>query len=238
MALGAQSAVLKACDFGDAVWQADHLAVRTADVVRSGHALLDVHLPGGGWPLGALCEVLQTHSAQAEWRLLLPALRAAQSSANPSLSAAWVALVSPPQTPFGPALAAQGLDVSRLLCIKANTPSERLWATEQVLRCADVAAVLAWLPQVQTGALRRLHMSAASHAKLLFVMRPSTAQYESSPAVLRLLLNQPAPLRRVVDALAAGDVHIQLLKRRGPPLTQSLVLPATGSSYALDSIAA
>lgn len=208
-------------DFGDAVWCADALArhASPAGVVATGHALLDAELPGGGWPVGALCEILQTYSAQSEWHLLLPALCVAQGQGARPGAASWVVLVGPPHVPFGPALAAQGLDVSQLLWVKAQAPAERLWATEQALRCEGVAAVLAWLPQVQAASLRRLQMAALAHAKLLFVMRPASAQRESSPAVLRLLL-----LLQSADAPDA--LHIQVLKRRGPPRVGTLVLPA------------
>lgn len=227
MALHALSAVFEGeHDFGDAVWRADALArhASTAGVVATGHALLDAQLPGGGWPVGGLCELLQTHSAQHEWRLLLPALCALQGQAAKPDAATWVVLVGPPHVPFGPALAAQGLDVQRLLWVKAGTPAERLWAAEQALRCAGVAAVLAWLPQVQAGPLRRLQMAAQTHAKLLFVMRPATAQQASSPAVLRLLLG-PGGEAGITGA-DPDALHIQVLKRRGPPLAQTLVLPA------------
>ena len=233
MALHALSAAVSG-DWGEAVWRADALArpASSAGVVATGHALLDAELPGGGWPVGALCEILQSHSAQSEWRLLLPALR---GGVLLSQGTAWVALIGPPHVPFGPALAAFGLDVRQLLWVKAQTPAERLWAAEQAVRCARVAAVLAWLPQVQAAPLRRLQMAASTHAKLLFVMRPAAAQHESSPAVLRLLL---MPTAAAPDAL-----HIQVLKRRGPPLAHALAL-SVGSvgkgepCHALDSLAA
>lgn len=228
-------------DFGEAVWRADALARHTspAGVVATGHALLDAELPGGGWPVGGLCEILQSHSAQSEWRLLLPALCAAQQPVVRPGAASWVVLIGPPLVPFGPALAALGLDVGRLLWVKAQASAERLWAAEQALRCAGVAAVLAWLPQVQAAPLRRLQMAALTHAKLLFVMRPASAQHESSPALLRLLLGQgaSAALTRAgamgQSAVAACGTRvdpdallIRVLKRRGPPLAQTLVLPA------------
>ena len=225
MALHALSAAFEdKHDIGEAVWRAEALArhASTAGVVATGHALLDAQLPGGGWPVGGLCELLQSHSAQHEWRLLLPALCALQGQATNPDAASWMVLVAPPHVPFGPALAAQGLDVRHLLWVKSQAPAERLWAAEQALRCAGVAAVLAWLPQVKAGPLRRLQMAAQTHAKLLFVMRTATAQQESSPAVLRLLLGQGADITGAdPDAL-----HIQVLKRRGPPLAQTLVLPA------------
>ena len=71
--------------------------------------------------------------------------------------------------------------------------------------------------QARAEQLRRLQMAAQAHSKLLFVMRPAQVQAESSPAALRLLaVNQPEH-----DALL-----LYLLKRRGPPLDQALLLPA------------
>ena len=206
-------------DFGDAVWHADALARATGATVASGHAVLDAQLPGGGWPVGGLSEILQTQSGQHEWRLLLPALT--QPDVRGRANAPLV-LVGAPHLPFGPGLQAQGLDARRLLCVRAATPIERLWATEQALRCAEVSAVLAWLPQVRADALRRLQMAALSHQKLLFVMRPAQVQLDASPAVLRLLISSaPATSGAWRDAL-----QVQVLKRRGPPLAQALVLMA------------
>jgi protein ImuA len=165
--------------------------------------------------VGALIEILQAHSAQNEWRLLLPALAA--SGAGP------LVLVGAPHLPFGPGLSAQGLDPQRLLGVRAGTPAARMWACEQALRCAAVDAVLAWLPQARADQLRRLQMAASEHGKLLFVMRPARAQNESSPAVLRLLASlQPG-----------GDgVLLEILKRKGPPLAQPLLLPARAARLA------
>jgi protein ImuA len=47
-------------------------------VLASGHAALDAQLPGGGWPVGALTELLLPHPGVGELRLLAPALAALQ----------------------------------------------------------------------------------------------------------------------------------------------------------------
>lgn len=180
--------------------------------------MLDAQLPGGGWPVGAVCEILQTPGEHSEWRLLLPAL-VAQASCGVAKGS--VVLVGAPQVPFGPGLAAQGLAVHRLLWVNVVEQAPRLWAAEQALRCTEVAAVLVWLPQVRAEQLRRLQIAASAHAKLLFVMRPAPAQAESSPAVLRLLL-AGAPL----DAASGDALQVHILKRRGPPLAHGLLLPA------------
>jgi protein ImuA len=204
-------------NFGAAVWRADQLAGRAdAAVLASGHAALDDQLPGGGWPLGALCEILQAPGQHNEWRLLLPVLRKQVRQ---------VVLVAAPHLPFGPGLAAQGLDPGALLWVRAEAPAQRLWAAELALRCAGVAALLLWLPQVRAEQLRRLHLSAQTHGKLLFVLRPASAQTESSPAALRLLLGAPDP-EPACPAVGVDALRVQILKRRGPPLAQSLWLAA------------
>ena len=218
------------------LWSADALAHAPARVLASGHALLDAQLPGNGWPVGALTELLQPPGVHCEWRLLLPAL----ARSNP---AQCVVLVGAPHVPFGPALAAQGLAPRRLLGVGVDAPTTRLWAAEQALRCADVAAVLVWLPQTRSDALRRLHLAAAEHAKLFFAMRPWAARHEASPAPLRLGVRH----QEHQDALAA-----EIIKRRGALLEQPLTLsarhpwlarllvgaPAHENSHALDRLAA
>ncbi|MBA3772136.1 MAG: translesion DNA synthesis-associated protein ImuA [Ramlibacter sp.] len=196
------------------VWRVDELAAQEA-VLPSGHRLLDLQLPGGGWPVGSMVELLQQRAGRHVWQLLLPVLALAiRKHPGP------VVLVGSPFEPFGPSLHAQGLPLDRLLCIRSEKAAPRLWAAEQALRCADVAAVLAWLPQSRSAELRRLHMAAQQHGRLLFVLRGIDARHEASPARLRLLVGG-------VDLM---ELHI--LKRRGPPLETPLALPAFPSRLA------
>ena len=188
------------------VWRAESLAVHE-QVRASGHPALDAQLPGGGWPEGALVELLQDRPAQHLWQLLLPALVPALRDRPGPL-----VLVGAPWVPFGPSLAAQGLPGERLLWVQTEAPAARLWATEQALRCADVVAVLAWLPRCQAAQLRRLHLAARD--KLLFVVRPLSVQHDASPARLRLRLE------------GTDGLQVRIVKRRGPPHDAPLVLPA------------
>lgn len=190
------------------VWRAPELA-RAGEVAPTGHAALDAQLPGGGWPVGNLVEILQARAGRHAWQLLLPALvHATGEEVGP------VVLVDAPHLPFGPALKAQGLAPSRLLKVQARDAKAALWASEQALRCADVVAVMAWLPRCRGAELRRLHLAAAQHGKLLFVFRGVDARNESSPARVRIELEESEALR----------VHV--LKRRGPPLDAAIELPA------------
>lgn len=196
------------------VWRVADFALEQPGI-PTGHPLLDPSLPGGGWPVGSLIEVLQQQPAQHVWQLLLPGLsRALENSVGP------VVLVGAPYQPFGPSLKAQGLAAERLLCIQAEKPSARLWAAEQALRCAEVTAVMAWLPEARSEELRRLHMAAQQQSRMLFVFRGWNARHQASPAPLRLLVEG-------VDTL-----WLHILKRRGPPLLAPLELPARSARLA------
>lgn len=192
------------------VWRGEELA-RQEKVVSSGFAALDAQLPGGGWPVGCLVELLQSPAQPGRhaWQLLLPALvQAVQEQPGP------VVLVGAPFEPFVPSLQARGLAPQRLLRVQAAKPAACLWAAEQALRCAEVAAVLAWLPQANGSELRRLHIAAQQHGRLLFAFRSLAAQRDASSARLRLQLEGTQAL------------EVRILKRRGPPLLQPLRLPA------------
>jgi protein ImuA len=195
------------------VWPA-HMLARDTRCWTSGHAALDAQLPGGGWPLEGMVELLQARmhlqAGTHLWALLAPALaRRLQAHQNRKQP---VVLIGAPQQPFGPALRAQGLASDRLLCIHTDTPAARLWAAEQALRCADIAAVLAWLPQAKATQLQRLNVLAQD--RLLFVMRNANTQHDASPARLRIVLG------------GADQMELRILKRRGPPLAQPIYLPA------------
>ena len=191
------------------VWRAPELARAAERVLATGHAPLDAQLPGGGWPCGSLVEIVQARAGRHVWQLLLPALaQAAQEEGGPMV------LVNAPHLPFGPALKAQGLPPERLLRVNAANAQRALWASEQALRCADVVALLAWLPRCRGTDLRRLHLAAAQQQKLLFVFRGLAARNESSPARVRLGIEE------------SDELRVQLLKRRGPPLATAIELPS------------
>ncbi len=201
------------------IWRAGELSgAALQDVRPTGYALLDAALPGHGWPQGAMTEVLQPQAGLHEWGLVAPALAEVQVASGFRQTGRMLVLVGPPHLPFGPALGARQIDMARVLCVRGeagNAPS-LLWATREALQCADVAGVLAWLPDARSAHLRRLQIAAQAHGKLLFVFRPPRAQQESSPAPLRLLLE---------GALGDdGNLLVHVLKRRGPPLAAPVLL--------------
>lgn len=180
------------------VWRGDALARAPLPGVPTGFAKLDRELPGGGWPRGGLTEILPLHRGIGELSLLLPALARLSSD-----ELAWLVCVASPQPLHAPALHAYGLDLSRLLV--ASAPGrDAVWACERSLAADGVGAVVAWLPEVQANALRRLQFAAESSRTLLFVFRPAACASQPSPAPLRLALEGEGE-----------QLIVRLLKRRG-----------------------
>jgi hypothetical protein len=177
--------------------------------VPSGYAALDAVLPGGGWPAGALTELLPHHAGIGELRLLGGALAALGARGS---GLAWIA---PPYLPYAPALAAAGIDLARVLVVKTRSREETLWAAEQALASRACGAVLAWHAAIRYPELRRLQLAAEGGRACAFLFRPPEAARESSPAVLRLGLEA-----------CDGGLAVHILKRRGPALAQPVVLDA------------
>jgi hypothetical protein len=154
----------------------------------TGRRALDARLPGGGWPTASLVEVLIDASGLGEIQLFLPAL--VQSQRKRDGDAPWIVWIAPPHEPFAPALAQQGIELSRFIVVRPPGAMEALWAAEQALSSGVCAAVLLWLKGSDDRWLRRLKLAAEEGGALGVLFRPERHRFESSPAVLRLLLSQ------------------------------------------------
>jgi hypothetical protein len=121
------------------VWRGNALAGRLP-AVPTGFPDLDAALPGGGWPCGALTELLAPARGIGELGLLLPVL------ARLTCAGKRVVWLAPPHLPYAPALAAAGIDLPHLALVRAAGRRDALWAAEQALRAGSCHALLAWLP--------------------------------------------------------------------------------------------
>jgi hypothetical protein len=173
--------------------------------VPTGYAGLDAELPGGGWPVGGLAEVLCHAEGIGELQIVLPALAALTTAGH---RAAWLA---PPHLPYAPALRAAGVRLELLTVIRAPGRRDALWAAEQALRACSFHALLLWLPQAGYPELRRLAVAAQAGPGFALAFRPPEAACESSPAMLRLAL-EPKD----------GRLAVRILKRRGAPVEAPL----------------
>ncbi len=164
-------------------------------VLPSGFPALDDCL-GGGWPRAALVELLS--SARQGLPLLLPVL------GRLSRERRRLAWITPPHLPYPPALAAEGIDLRKLLLVHELDREQRLWATEQALKSAACAAVLLWPGQLQPPQVRRLQLAAEQGDCLGVLFRPLGDERQDSPAALRLRVD-PGP----------AGLELTVLKRRG-----------------------
>jgi len=201
------------------LWRADQLGNATVAAHPSRFPELDSQLPGGGWPLGMVTELIARNPGVGELRLLIPMLR------QLTVERKVVIMLAPPLIPYAPALAGFDIDLNYLIIIQAPNAADRLWAVEQTLKSTSFGALLAWLPQDRTRPehLRRMQLAAQSCRGPVFLFRELPAQFESSPAPLRLLL-----LPRPEQCLA-----VQLLKRRGPLLADPVLIQLPQPSLAL-----
>ena len=171
------------------VWKLkDASAAPPRPVWSTGRSALDARLPGGGWPKASLVEVLIDDTGFGEVQLFLPAL--VQCQRRPEAEIPWIAWIAPPHEPYAPALAQQGIQLTRLLVVRPGTAVEALWAAEQALSSGVCAAVLLWLKGTDDRWLRRLKLAAEAGGALAVLFRPERHRFESSPAGLRLLMTR------------------------------------------------
>lgn len=188
------------------LWRASQLARGRGRVVETGYPALSVELPGGGWPVGALVDLLVQQPGVGELRLLRPSLSAAGNRP--------VAFVQPPHTPDGLGLNYIGLCLEQVLLIRAEKTADALWSAEQILRAGSCSALIFWTQFAKSSSLRRLHLAAQSSETLFVMVRPLAAAQDSSPALLRLAL------RPSTDGLT-----VNIVKRRGPARAEPLSIP-------------
>ncbi|WP_156135970.1 translesion DNA synthesis-associated protein ImuA [Delftia sp. ZNC0008] len=209
-------AFVQSSGLSQVVWCGNELGSQIVETVSSGWPELDKELPGSGWPRRSVTEVLTAQPSVVEWRLLAPGLR-------PIIEAGGqVVVIGPPRNPHLPGLTHMGLNDRQLVWIKADVPSERLWATEQLIKSNSAGAIIAWLPKARPDQLRRLQVCSQGCEAPVFLCRPEVAQHESSAA----------PLRVQASAGLDWELNVQILKRRGPQQEHSLVLASVPGGLA------
>lgn len=195
-----------------ALWRGSECA-RVAPAISTGYAELDAHLPGHGWPAGAITEIYCERTGVGEVQLTMPA------AARLTQAGRWLTLVAPLHVPYAPALAAHGVRLERLLLVESRSVEDNLWACEQALRAPSSGAVLLWQEHIHERALRRLQLAAESAATSLFLFRPARVA-PATPAALRLHVSR-----------SEGRTVVRILKRRGGGLPAPIALDLHGVRY-------
>lgn len=201
------------------VWRGGAPGAGRVPAVPTEFEMLDRELPGGGWPVGALTEILYASEGTGELQCVMPALAALTRQGR---RVAWVA---PPHRPYAPGLLESGVRVECLTLVRVKQRQDALWATEQVLRAGACHALLAWLPAANYAELRRLAVAAESSPGFVVLFRSPRVLHESSPSRVRLVLES-----------CEGRLVARILKRRGAPSAAPLGIPVGRPLRALDRI--
>lgn len=170
--------------------------------IPTGFDVLDRRLPGGGWPLGALTEILIPRQEPGTLWITLPAL------ARLSEQQRWMAMIAPPHMPYAPALAAIGLDLNKILFIRPGSRTDILWTIEEALKSGTCSSVIFWLNQTGNKILRRLQLAAEKGNTLGLCFRPESFASQRTSAALRLRVSpQQQGLRTDIVKCRGGRPH-------------------------------
>jgi hypothetical protein len=183
------------------IWRGPQTASVAAEA--SGHAALDALLPGGGWPIGSLSEILIEADGHGELSLLLPALARLSTGERP------IVMVDPPYLPYPVALTQAAVRSARVHVLQAQG-KDAWWAAEQCLASGACAAVLCWPLNIDERGLRRLQLAAEAGRCLAFAFRDQRHAAQASPAALRLCVH--------------SGLRVQVLKCRGRAATSAVAL--------------
>ncbi|MBL6752594.1 MAG: translesion DNA synthesis-associated protein ImuA [Nevskia sp.] len=165
------------------------------DAEPTGNAQLDAAL-AGGWPAGALSQVVGSETGLG-FSLLLPLLARMTQAGRPA------ALVAPPYIPYAPALRDAGVALEHLLWITPKDRLDALWATEQMLRSGLFGTVALWSPPLDASVERRLQLAAETGRSVGIV-----SHAHAGPA------NSVAAVRLQVSAAPDG-LQVEVLRCRG-----------------------
>lgn len=188
------------------LWRASQLYRPLKATVNTGFHQLNQHLPGGGWPVGSLIEIMPSNNGVGEIKLIQPAL----AQLEPELS---IALVNPPYMPSSLCLSQWFSARHRIFWVRPQNTHNALWAAQQILQHNTCSALVCWFNHASSTALHRLHVTALQSSTLFFAIRPINAATQSSAAILRLLI-QPQ----------SYGISANIIKRQGPCINKQIPL--------------
>lgn len=193
--------------------------------LSTGHEELDRGLPGAGWPLARLTELLVADTGLAELPALAPVLTLLTRSGRTVL------LLNPPDAGLIELLARHGVARSRLLLIGGSRPAEQLWAVEQATARDDFGALIAWMPaHMQDESMHRLDRAVRQSAGFGIVLRPIAGARDITPAALRVIMQADTDERMQITTLARTSRRIE--PARTITLRSSIVMRRPGAARA------
>jgi protein ImuA len=190
-------------------------------VLPFGTAAVDAALPGGGLALGALHEVMGA-VADEEDGAVAAAFAAGILARLADATGGSILWCAASDDLYVPGLAAYGLAPDRLILARCRSDEEILWAMEEGLRSASLAAVLGEIAVLPPTAGRRLQLAAEASGVTALVLRrwrnaAVAAQQRSAPsvAVTRWRIAAAASRATGEPGIGAPLWQVDLLRCRG-----------------------
>jgi protein ImuA len=180
---------------------------RDTSLISSGCQALDRLLPGGGLPRGALIECLEDE-AGAGGAGMVGLILARQAAAEGGA----LVILDSRHSFYPPAAAVLGIDLDKLLVVRASQARDQFWALDQCLRCPAVAAVWAPLEQLSPRDFRRLQLAAECGGGLGVLVRGSVARQQPSWSALQLWIHPQA--WRTEDLRTGRRLRVELARCR------------------------
>lgn len=154
-----------------------------SEVVSTGCQALDSCLPQGGYVLGSVVEYLRARPASGASYLALAAAASALRATG-----GYMVIVDTQHSIYPPALAAQGIDLQRVVWVRPQSRADALWAVDQSLRTPAVSAVFAELPSIDDRSARRMQLAAEAGSGLALLVRSAAARQAPSWAEVQWLV--------------------------------------------------
>jgi cell division inhibitor SulA len=198
------------------IWRGDSRVFIPRTGIDSGFPELNGSLLNKGWPTKTLIEICQKGLQQQEWLLFSGVLAQA---------AGYVVLLNPPAMPFCQALIQAGIDLERIIVVQVSNKADFLASFVELARTESCEVVLAWQPQqlLSYTELRKCLLATNESNGLCILFRPESAQQQSSPASLRLLIE-----------IASTELRLSIFKQKGvlqPSALVTLSLPKAWKGF-------
>jgi protein ImuA len=168
-------------------------------VLPFGLGPVDKALPGNGLALAALHEIAGSGGEEEDGAVAAAFLAGILARLKPRLPVLWCLGEG---DLYAPGLAAFGFYPRRLILARARRPSEMLWAMEEGLRSATLAAVVGEVEELSLAASRRLLLAAEGSGVTGFALR----RWRNGDAAAEQRLAPNAAQTRWRVAALPGDV--------------------------------
>jgi protein ImuA len=172
------------------------------DVVSTGCCSMDACLPAGGYAPGSIIEYLRSTEGCGASYLAMTAAASALRKAEDK----YLVVVDPDRRFYPPALLNHQIDLQRVIWVHPQSTTDAIWAMDQALRTASVAAVIADIDMLDDRSSRRLQLAAQRGGGLGLLLRGLSARRAPSWAEVQWVVRSVVP-QLVAEANSADQTN-------------------------------